>query len=129
MVSPKTERNQTVDLWALDEVHFQQRGSRCRMWVPPEIKDPVIYHHRALLHLPWREQQAPAFRLDFLPPYSPELNPIERVRKLTKAAMPPQSLFRVPGICRRSRRNPLCRMGVAQRNLTSIMRNYLRRCV
>src|SRR5712691_7965766 len=25
-----------VDLWALDEVHFQQHGSRCRMWVPPE---------------------------------------------------------------------------------------------
>jgi len=35
----------SVDLWALDEVHFQQQGSRCRMWVPPEIKDPVVYHH------------------------------------------------------------------------------------
>ena len=34
-----------VDLWALDEVHFQQQGSRCRMWVPPETKDPVVYHH------------------------------------------------------------------------------------
>src|SRR6202162_2844647 len=33
-----------VDLWALDEVHFQQHGSRCRMWVPPEIKDPVLLH-------------------------------------------------------------------------------------
>jgi hypothetical protein len=28
----------------MDEVHFQQHGSRCRMWVPPEIRDPV-YHH------------------------------------------------------------------------------------
>ncbi|MCI0693637.1 hypothetical protein L0337_16715, partial [candidate division KSB1 bacterium] len=28
------------ELWALDEVHFQQHGSRCRMWVPPEMKDP-----------------------------------------------------------------------------------------
>jgi len=28
--------NRAVDLWALDEVHFQQQGSRCRMWVPPE---------------------------------------------------------------------------------------------
>src|SRR5437588_5646 len=36
---------ETVDLWALDEVHFQQQGSRCRMWVPPEIKDPIAYHH------------------------------------------------------------------------------------
>jgi hypothetical protein len=23
----------TVDLWATDEVHFQQHGSRCRMWI------------------------------------------------------------------------------------------------
>ncbi len=34
----------TVDLWAGDEVHFQQHGSRCRMWVPPETKDPVLLH-------------------------------------------------------------------------------------
>jgi transposase len=27
---------------------------------------------------------APRFALDFLPPYSPELNPIERVWKLTR---------------------------------------------
>ena len=138
-------RDPLVDLWALDEVHFQQHGSRCRMWIPPETKDPVLYHHptrhsvgyfgavrlrdgrfcyrremgrfnalsfggflkvlrarsaipgrrvvvisdnakyhRARLHLPWREQQSPAFALDFLPPYSPELNPIERVWKLTR---------------------------------------------
>jgi hypothetical protein len=38
-------KDDTVDLWALDEVHFQQQGSRCRMWVPPETKDPVVYHH------------------------------------------------------------------------------------
>ena len=30
----------SADLWALDEVHFQQHGSRCRMWVPAELKDP-----------------------------------------------------------------------------------------
>src|SRR5260370_27958567 len=29
----------------MDEVHFQQYGSRCRMWVPPEVKDPVLKHH------------------------------------------------------------------------------------
>ena len=134
-----------VDLWALDEVHFQQQGSRCRMWVPPETKDPIVYHHptrksvgyfaavrvrdgqflfrretgrfngetfweflkvfreastvsgrpvvaisdnaqyhRSKLHLEWRNQQAPQFGLDFLPPYSPDLNPIERVGKLTR---------------------------------------------
>jgi hypothetical protein len=136
---------QDVDLWALDEVHFQQHGSRCRMWVPPEIKEPVLLHapthksvgyfgavrlrdgkfiyareeekfnaqscwqflkqlhhkslrsakravvildnakyHHALLHKAWREEFKPRFTLDFLPPYSPELNPIERVWKLTR---------------------------------------------
>ena len=29
----------------MDEVHFQQHGSRCRMWVPSETKDPVLLHH------------------------------------------------------------------------------------
>ena len=37
--------NDAVDLWALDEVHFQQQGSRCRMWIPPETRDPIVYHH------------------------------------------------------------------------------------
>jgi hypothetical protein len=34
-----------IDVWAMDEVHFQQHGSRCRMWVPPDVKDPVLFHH------------------------------------------------------------------------------------
>jgi hypothetical protein len=33
-----------VDLWATDEVHFQQHGSRCRMWIAPEVKDPILFH-------------------------------------------------------------------------------------
>ena len=134
-----------MDLWAMDEVHFQQHGSRCRMWVPPEIKDPVCYHaptrksisffgavrlrdgklvmsrpegmfdaqtcwellrnlerrtrrtgrktaiiadnaryHHASLHEEWRREVADHFSLYFLPPYSPELNPIERVWKLIR---------------------------------------------
>jgi len=28
----------------MDEVHFQQHGSRCRMWVPPEERDPICRH-------------------------------------------------------------------------------------
>jgi transposase len=36
------------------------------------------------LHRPWREHHAHHFALDFLPAYSPELNPIERVWKLTR---------------------------------------------
>ena len=138
-------RDPAVDLWATDEVHFQQHGSRCRMWVPPETKDPILLHHpsrhsvgyfgavrlrdgrfcflrepdkfnaetffafvkmlrrlsvrsgrrvvvitdnaryhHARLHKPWREKHADRFVLDYLPPYSPELNPIERVWKLTR---------------------------------------------
>ncbi len=135
-----------MDLWAADEVHFQQHGSRCRMWVPPETKDPVLLHHptrrsvgyfgavrlrdgkfrfsretgkfnamtffaflkkmlrrtsiragrsvvvitdnaryhHARLHKEWREDHRKDFILDYLPPYSPELNPIERVWKLTR---------------------------------------------
>lgn len=37
--------NKNVDLWAIDEVHFQHYGSRCRMWIPPEEKDPIVLHH------------------------------------------------------------------------------------
>ncbi len=33
-----------MDLWATDEVHFQQHGSRCQMWISPETKDPVLLH-------------------------------------------------------------------------------------
>ena len=129
----------------MDEVHFQQHGSRCRMWVPPEVRDPVCHHapprksiscfgavrigdgrlvtskpegrfdaetcwrflrhlrrasrrrgrrvviivdnakyHHANLHLAWRRAQRPDFVLRFLPPYSPQLNPIERVWKLLR---------------------------------------------
>ena len=28
----------------MDEVHFQQHGSRCRMWFAPEENDPVLMH-------------------------------------------------------------------------------------
>ena len=135
-----------VDLWAGDEFHFQQFGSRCRMWIAPEVVDTwfgTIPHARVLVTsepltarwqagLPaatpetkiqrrnllrisqtsqtmcqpfgaasrrdcgqrylsscttsqsWRDLHAAHFQLYFLPPYSPELNPIERVWKLTR---------------------------------------------
>jgi len=47
------------------------------------IADNARYHH-AKLHADWRNKQAPKFMLDFLPPYSPDLNPIERLWKLTR---------------------------------------------
>jgi len=47
------------------------------------IIDNAKYHH-AKLHAAWRQEQQARFALDFLPPYSPELNPIERVWKRTR---------------------------------------------
>ena len=44
------------------------------------ITDNAKYHH-AKMHASWREEKSPGFVLDFLPPYSPELNPVERVWK------------------------------------------------
>jgi transposase len=47
------------------------------------ILDNASYHH-ARLHKPWREAHAGRVSLEFLPAYSPELNPIERVWKFTR---------------------------------------------
>lgn len=141
----KLAKRADVDIWALDEVHFQQYGSRCRMWVPPEVKEPTMLHHptrksigyfgavrcrdgkfacqveddrfnaqsfwdfmmalkskatrsgkkvvvlvdnakyhHANLHKVWRLEQTGVFELLFLPAYSPDFNPVERVWKLTR---------------------------------------------
>ena len=47
------------------------------------IADNARYHH-AKLHVQWRQKCSNKFALLFLPPYSPDLNPIERVWKLTR---------------------------------------------
>jgi hypothetical protein len=60
-----------------------ETASRCPGRRVVVITDNAKYHH-AKLHLPWREAHAPTFALDYLPPYSPDLNPIERVWKLTR---------------------------------------------
>lgn len=136
----KDKRN---DIWFEDECHFQQHGTRCRMWIPPEDKDPILKHaptkksislfgavcaqtgqlismlspifnaetflsflkkvlktkkkgrriilvvdnaryHHAILLKEWLESNKKAIRLLFLPPYSPELNHVERVWKMTR---------------------------------------------
>lgn len=136
-------RNPKIDLWFEDECHFQQHGSRCAMWIPPENIDPIVLHaptrksigvfgavnntngclvtslegkftamtflvflkillrhqrkdclmvvvvdnarwHHAKAIVPWLKKNQSRIRLDFLPPYSPELNPVERVWKLTR---------------------------------------------
>jgi transposase len=62
--------------------HLRKASSRSGRRVAIII-DNARYHH-AKLHSDWRSQQSPQFGLDFLPPYSPDLNPIERLWKLTR---------------------------------------------
>lgn len=130
-------------MWFEDECHFQQHGTRCVMWVPPEDIDPVVLHaptrksigvfgavrvadgrfvarleerfdamtflsfikqlvkhcrkgrkilvildnarwHHAKHLAPWLHEHRKIIRLDFLPAYSPDLNAVERVWKLTR---------------------------------------------
>ena len=47
------------------------------------ILDNSRYHHAKLLE-PWLKKHKKEIILDFLPPYSPQLNPIERVWKQTR---------------------------------------------
>jgi len=47
------------------------------------VLDNAKYHHARALQ-PWLRQKRKVLSLLFLPPYSPELNPIERVWKLTR---------------------------------------------
>src|SRR5271157_2397530 len=180
----------TVDLWATDEVHFQQHGSRCRMWVPPETKDPVLRHHptrhsvgyfgavrlcdgsfqfrretdkfngltffefmkelyqtsvsrgrrvvvitdnakyhHARLHRQWREERAAEFVLDYLPPYSPELNPIRAGVETDPAAWLAQPILSATPTGHDHGGNRVRQLCRPQRNPTQTMRNYLRRYV
>ena len=47
------------------------------------ILDNARWHHAKAL-TPWLTEHQDIFRLDYLPPYSPDLNNIERVWKLTR---------------------------------------------
>lgn len=64
----------------LRQLRRASRGTGRRVVV---IADNARYHH-SHLHRAWRDKAARKFVLSFLPPYSPELNPIERVWKLTR---------------------------------------------
>jgi transposase len=47
------------------------------------VLDNAKYHHARMLQ-PWLHAHCKVLKLMFLPPYNPELNPIERVWKLTR---------------------------------------------
>ncbi len=40
----RLKRIEGTEIWSLDECHFQQHGTRTRMWVLPEVKDPILEH-------------------------------------------------------------------------------------
>lgn len=47
------------------------------------VTDNARWHHARSLQ-PWLRKHRDSLRLDFLPPYSPDLNPIERIWKLIR---------------------------------------------
>jgi transposase len=69
---------QTIEAFLTELVNH--RGEHKTMII---ILDNARFHHAKALS-DWLEQHSQYFHLDFLPPYSPELNPIERVWKLTR---------------------------------------------
>jgi len=40
----KLAKRRHIDICYEDECHFQQHGSRCKMWIPPEEMDPIVLH-------------------------------------------------------------------------------------
>ena len=62
--------------------HLRRISSHARRKVVV-IADNARYHH-ARLHKKWRAEAEKHFAVEFLPPYSPDLNPVERVWKLTR---------------------------------------------
>jgi transposase len=64
----------------LCQFYRANRATRRRLVL---VLDNASYHH-ARLHKAWREAHEDRVALEFLPAYSPELNPIERVWKFTR---------------------------------------------
>jgi transposase len=59
-------------------MRHHRRGKRMLV-----ILDNARWHHARIIK-PWLEERMDRFQIDFLPPYSPDLNPMERVWKLTR---------------------------------------------
>lgn len=62
------------------EVGWTKEGKRKKILL---ILDNAKYHHAKILQ-PWLEEMKGILELFFLPPYSPELNAIERLWKKTR---------------------------------------------
>ena len=74
---------QTFDAQSFKSFLIQLLRRRRRGRVLVLVVDNARWHHARALQ-PWRHEHRRVLKLDFLPPYSPELNPVERVWKLTR---------------------------------------------
>lgn len=123
------------------------------MWVAPEVKDPVLLHASTRKSMACfgavRPATSPKFNAEtfewflrsflhrvrrrltllFLPPYSPQLAPIERVRKLARRLATHNSLLRHTLAAARCSRPLLSKMAQAESGIASPMLQYLRRYV
>ena len=80
LVSRKEDTfNADTFLSFLKQLLRHRRRKRKRM----VVLDNARWHHAKALK-PWLKKHHRVFQLDFLPPYSPELNHMERVWKLTR---------------------------------------------
>ena len=87
------------------------------------IVDNARYHH-ARPHKSWREKHAPRFKLDYLPPYTPELNLIERVWKLTRRRCLQNRYFAtLEEVIAAAEAKLVCHVGPAARNTAPTMSN------
>ena len=81
------------------------------------------------MHEEWREAAEPWFRLEYLPPYSPDLNPIERVWKLTRRLAAHNRYFPAIEDVITASRTYFRILAHRQRCPATFMRNYLGRCI
>jgi len=80
LVVRKTQKFNAITFLSFLKQLIRHRRKDRKMVV---ILDNARWHHAKLLK-PWLLEHRHILQLDFLPPYSPELNSIERVWKLTR---------------------------------------------
>jgi len=83
------------------------------------IVDNARFHH-ARMHQEWRELQALDFQLLFLPPYSPDLNPIERIWKLVRRLCLHNRYFPTLGLVTETVENQFSQWRVASQTLVKL---------
>jgi len=92
------------------------------------ILDNAPYHHAAVLE-DWLRDNRTVLKLLFLPPYSPELNPIERVWKLLRKLCTHNEFLSRVGVASKCADPAIDQMVETEQCSKTTMLHYLRRCV